>query len=169
MVSVATEPLPTGVVTFLLTDIEGSTQAWQAAPGEMTALVSYHYDILESGIAAHGGRRPQEQGEGDSVVAVFADARSALGQADVVFKVAPPEKIEAEQLRAGTYLFSLLDPYRNTELVQTLATRKTIRRFKAELREVASGYERFLGLEGFNDLLVKDQIEFFHREEAARS
>ena len=79
--SAAIDPLPTGVVTFLLTDIEGSTQAWQAAPGEMTALVSHHYDILESGIAAHGGRRPQEQGEGDSVVAVFADARSALAAA----------------------------------------------------------------------------------------
>ncbi len=79
--SPAAVPLPTGVVTFLLTDIEGSTQAWQAAPGEMTARVSRHYDILESGIAAHGGRRPQEQGEGDSVVAVFVDASSALSAA----------------------------------------------------------------------------------------
>jgi predicted ATPase len=69
------------VVTFLLTDIEGSTQAWQAAPGEMTALVSRHYDILEAGIAAHGGRRPEEQGEGDSVVAVFTDPRDALAAA----------------------------------------------------------------------------------------
>ena len=75
------DPLPTGTVTFLLTDIEGSTQAWQAAPSAMTALVSHHYDLLESGIAAHGGRRPQEQGEGDSVVAVFDDAASALAAA----------------------------------------------------------------------------------------
>jgi len=81
MVTLPAAPLPTGGVTFLLTDIEGSTQAWQAAPGEMTALVSHHYDILESGIAAHGGRRPQEQGEGDSVVAVFSDVRSALAAA----------------------------------------------------------------------------------------
>jgi predicted ATPase len=73
--------LPTGVVTFLLTDIEGSTQAWQAAPGEMTALVSRHYEILDAGIAAHGGSRPQEQGEGDSVVAVFVDASNALAAA----------------------------------------------------------------------------------------
>ncbi len=77
----AADPLPTGAVTFLLTDIEGSTQAWQAAPGEMTALVSRHYDILESGIAAHHGRRPQEQGEGDSVVAVFTDSHDALAAA----------------------------------------------------------------------------------------
>lgn len=75
------ESLPTGVVTFLLTDIEGSTQAWQAAPGEMTALVTRHYEILERGIAAHGGVRPEEQGEGDSVVAVFTDPVQALAAA----------------------------------------------------------------------------------------
>ena len=75
------DSLPTGWVTFLLTDIEGSTQAWQAAPGEMTALVSRHYEILERGIAAHGGVRPEEQGEGDSVVAVFTDPADALAAA----------------------------------------------------------------------------------------
>ncbi len=66
------QPLPTGVVTFLLTDIEGSTQAWQASPDAMTGLVSRHYEILDSTISSHDGVRPQEQGEGDSVVAVFA-------------------------------------------------------------------------------------------------
>ena len=76
--SIVADPLPTGVVTFLLTDIEGSTQAWQASPGDMTARVSRHYEILDSIIAAHGGRRPQEQGEGDSVVAVFVDPVAAL-------------------------------------------------------------------------------------------
>ena len=75
------DSLPTGWVTFLLTDIEGSTQAWQAAPGEMAALVSRHYEILERGIAAHGGVRPEEQGEGDSVVAVFTDPADALAAA----------------------------------------------------------------------------------------
>lgn len=73
--------LPTGIVTFLLTDIEGSTQAWQASPDSMTSLVSRHYEILESGIAAHRGRRPEEQGEGDSVVAVFEDVADAVAAA----------------------------------------------------------------------------------------
>ncbi|MGB0114189.1 MAG: AAA family ATPase [Ilumatobacteraceae bacterium] len=72
------QPLPTGVVTFLLTDIEGSTKAWQARPGQMTALVSRHYEILESGVRARGGVHPQEQGEGDSVVAVFVDPVAAV-------------------------------------------------------------------------------------------
>ena len=43
------------------------------------------------------------------------------------------------------------------------------RRFKDDVREVAAGYECGLGLDGFNDLQVKDQIEFFHREEVART
>ena len=81
LVSAAVKPLPTGTVTFLLTDIEGSTQAWQASPNSMTALVSRHYEILEAGIAAHHGRRPEEQGEGDSVVAVFEDVADAVAAA----------------------------------------------------------------------------------------
>ena len=72
------QPLPSGVVTFLLTDIEGSTQAWQASPDEMATRVSKHYEILDSIIAEHGGARPQEQGEGDSVVAAFADPVAAV-------------------------------------------------------------------------------------------
>ena len=71
-------PLPTGLVTFLLTDIEGSTQAWQTAPDEMTAIVSRHYQILDAAVATRGGVRPQEQGEGDSIVAVFVDPVAAV-------------------------------------------------------------------------------------------
>ncbi|CAN5735126.1 translation initiation factor IF-2 [soil metagenome] len=46
---------------------------------------------------------------------------------------------------------------------------KSLKRFKDDVREVAQGYECGLGLESFNDLQVKDQLEFFHREEVARS
>ena len=90
----AGQPLPTGAVTFLLTDIEGSTQAWQASPGDMTARVSRHYEILDSIIAEHGGARPQEQGEGDSVVAVFVDpvaAVEAAVEAQVALRDAVPD------------------------------------------------------------------------------
>jgi translation initiation factor IF-2 len=46
---------------------------------------------------------------------------------------------------------------------------KSLRRFKDDAREVAAGYECGLGLDGFNDIQVGDQIEFLHREEVARS
>ena len=73
--------LPAGTVTFLLTDIEGSTLHWQAAPGPMAAAVARHYELLDEAIAAHGGVRPEEQGEGDSVVAAFSRASDALAAA----------------------------------------------------------------------------------------
>lgn len=46
---------------------------------------------------------------------------------------------------------------------------KSLKRFKDDVREVAAGYECGLGLETFNDLQLKDQIEFYHREEIART
>ena len=58
--------LPTGVVTFLLTDIEGSTTAWEADPESMEAAVAHHDRILSSAAARYDGVRPVEQGEGDS-------------------------------------------------------------------------------------------------------
>ncbi len=73
--------LPTGTVTFLLTDIEGSTKLWEAGADETAASVARHYDLLESAIVLHGGVRPVEQGEGDSVVGAFARASDAVAAA----------------------------------------------------------------------------------------
>lgn len=71
-------PLPAGTVTFLLTDVEGSTRLWAERPDDMAAVVPRHYDLLDAEIVRHGGLRPVEQGEGDSVVAVFARATDAV-------------------------------------------------------------------------------------------
>jgi translation initiation factor IF-2 len=46
---------------------------------------------------------------------------------------------------------------------------KSLKRFKDDVREVAAGYECGCGLDGFNDLQVGDQLEFFHRQEVART
>jgi class 3 adenylate cyclase len=70
--------LPVGTVTFLLTDVEGSTFLWESAPEAMGAAIRRHYQLLDAAIARHGGVRPMEQGEGDSVVAAFARASDAL-------------------------------------------------------------------------------------------
>ncbi len=70
--------LPIGTVTFLLTDVENSTLAWQAAPAEMGPAIALHYEILDRAVSANGGVRPQEQGEGDSIVAAFGRASDAL-------------------------------------------------------------------------------------------
>jgi class 3 adenylate cyclase len=73
--------LPVGTVTFLLTDVEGSTLLWESAPEAMGVAIRRHYQLLDAAITLHGGVRPQEQGEGDSVVAAFARASDALAAA----------------------------------------------------------------------------------------
>ena len=70
--------LPAGTVTFLLTDVEGSSRLWEERPAAMGAAIARHYELLDDAIAAHGGVRPVEQGEGDSVVAAFARAGDAV-------------------------------------------------------------------------------------------
>ena len=70
--------LPAGTVTFLLTDVEGSTASWERAPSAMGPAIARHYEILDSAVGAHGGVRPQEQGEGDSIVAAFGRASDAV-------------------------------------------------------------------------------------------
>ena len=70
--------LPTGTVTLLLADVEGSTRLWQTQPEEMTAAVARLDSVLADLLAAHGGVRPVEQGEGDSFVAAFARVSDAV-------------------------------------------------------------------------------------------
>jgi predicted ATPase/class 3 adenylate cyclase/DNA-binding CsgD family transcriptional regulator len=75
------DPLPVGTLTFLLTDVEGSTRLWER-DDEATALaIARHYEIVDEAVGQHGGVRPEEQGEGDSTVAVFARASDAVAAA----------------------------------------------------------------------------------------
>jgi class 3 adenylate cyclase len=70
--------LPTGTVTLLLADVEGSTRLWQTRPDEMTSAVAALDRTLVRLIATHNGVRPVEQGEGDSFVIAFARASGAV-------------------------------------------------------------------------------------------
>jgi predicted ATPase/class 3 adenylate cyclase/DNA-binding CsgD family transcriptional regulator len=70
--------LPTGTVTLLLADVEGSTRLWETQPETMKAAVERLDQTLSEAVAAHGGVRPVEQGEGDSFVIAFARAADAI-------------------------------------------------------------------------------------------
>jgi predicted ATPase/class 3 adenylate cyclase/DNA-binding CsgD family transcriptional regulator len=72
------ELLPTGTVTLLLADVEGSTQLWESQPAAMTAALALLNRTASEVIAEHNGVRPVEQGEGDSFVAAFARASDAV-------------------------------------------------------------------------------------------
>src|SRR6185369_9859880 len=69
-------PLPTGTVTFLFTDIEGSTKLAQQYSNEMPALLARHNEILNHAIEAHNGFVFRVIG--DSFSAAFHDANDAL-------------------------------------------------------------------------------------------
>ena len=70
--------LPTGTVTLLLADVEGSTRLWATQHDEMTAAIGRLDRAVAEIVANHGGVRPVEQGEGDSFVAAFARATDAV-------------------------------------------------------------------------------------------
>jgi class 3 adenylate cyclase len=73
----AVSGLPTGTVTLLLADVEGSTRLWETQPEEMTTAIAQLDSTLAELIAVHGGVRPVEQGEGDSFVLAFSRASNA--------------------------------------------------------------------------------------------
>jgi predicted ATPase/class 3 adenylate cyclase len=68
--------LPTGTVTFLFTDIEGSTKLARQYPDALPALLARHHEILKQCIQAHNGYAFQIVG--DSVCAAFRSASEAL-------------------------------------------------------------------------------------------
>src|SRR5215207_8475982 len=76
-----TAALPTGTVTFLLTDVEGSTVLWEAAPEAMRAALARHDRLFEAAVCGHGGMPIRPRGEGDSRFAVFASAPDAVAAA----------------------------------------------------------------------------------------
>jgi predicted ATPase/class 3 adenylate cyclase/DNA-binding CsgD family transcriptional regulator len=73
--------LPTGTVTLLLADVEGSTRLWETQADVMTAAIARFNQVVCDVVAAHDGVRPVEQGEGDSFVAAFARASDAVAAA----------------------------------------------------------------------------------------
>jgi predicted ATPase/class 3 adenylate cyclase len=70
--------VPAGTVTFLLTDIEGSTRLWEAVPEAMEVALERHNHLLTGVIEDHGGVVVTSRGEGDSFFAVFPGAVSAV-------------------------------------------------------------------------------------------
>ena len=55
---------PSGVVTFLFTDIEGSTRRWEADATAMRAALMEHDEVLRSAIEAHDGFLFSHTGDG---------------------------------------------------------------------------------------------------------
>ncbi|HEY6325084.1 MAG TPA: adenylate/guanylate cyclase domain-containing protein, partial [Candidatus Cybelea sp.] len=83
-------PLPSGTVTLLFTDVEGSTQHWEEQPDEMGPALRRHDGLLRTAIEAHGGHVFKTMGDQfcaafarpSDAVAAAADAQRALAAED---------------------------------------------------------------------------------------
>jgi class 3 adenylate cyclase len=69
--------LPTGTVTFLFTDIEGSTRLWERDASAMKSALARHDEILRSTIEERDGHAFKTVG--DAFCAAFSSAPEALG------------------------------------------------------------------------------------------
>ena len=79
LVSASPAAAPSGVVTFLFTDVEGSTRRWEADAEGMRVALAAHDEVLRDAIEAHGGWLFKHTGDG--VCAAFSSPRSAVDAA----------------------------------------------------------------------------------------
>ena len=100
------DDLPSGTVTFLLTDVEGSTALWEQAPEVMRAALARHDALVRTGVEAHGGTVIKSRGEGDSAFAVFSRASAAVAAAYSIQQALQAEvwsTVRPVRVRMGLY------------------------------------------------------------------
>jgi len=137
--------LPTGTVTLLLADVEGSTRLWETQPDAMKAAVARLDRTLADAVAAHRGVRPVEQGEGDSFVIAFARAADAVACA-LTLQQAPLAPIK---LRIGLHTGDIQLRDEGNYIGPTINR-------TARLRDLAHGGQTVLS--GATEPLVVDQL-----------
>ena len=103
---------PSGVVTFLFTDVEGSTRRWEADAEGMRVALAAHDEALRKAIEAHGGWLFKHTGDG---VCAHSPRRSSAVDAAVAAQRALELPVrmglatgEAE-LRGGDYFGAVLN------------------------------------------------------------
>jgi DNA-binding SARP family transcriptional activator len=74
-------PAVNRTITFLLTDIEGSTAAWEAQADTMAVALARHDELVEQIVTSRGGRLIKTRGEGDATFSVFERASAAAAAA----------------------------------------------------------------------------------------
>jgi predicted ATPase len=100
------------VVTFLFTDVEGSTRRWEADPDEMRVALAAHDKVLRRAIEGHGGLLFKHTGDG--VCAAFASPKSAVdatvtAQRNLKLPVRMGIATGEAELREGDYFGAVLN------------------------------------------------------------
>jgi NAD(P) transhydrogenase subunit alpha len=92
-----------------------------ATPDSVKRLVKYGFDInIEEGAGISAGFRDEDY---DSVGARIVSTNEVWAT-PVVTKVAPPTNAEASSIQSGTFIVSLLEPFRNGELLEGFAKQR---------------------------------------------
>ena len=107
--------LPTGTVTFLFTDVEGSTRLWEDHPDVMHDVLARHDEIMRGAIESHGGHVVKTTGDGfhaafgsahDTLEAALAAQQALAGEPPtqgVVVKVRMGVHTGEARVRDGDY------------------------------------------------------------------
>ena len=145
------DTLPTGTVTFLFTDIEGSTRLWEEHPEAMRPALARHDALAAEVVAGHDGALVKSRGEGDSLFAVFARATDAAACACALQRVFASEPWPAgASLRARMALHTGEADLREADYYGPAVNRC------ARLRSAAHGSQVLLS--GATQELVRDSL-----------
>lgn len=166
--------LPTGILTFLFTDIAGSTRLWDEHPDAMSRAYRRHGAIIAQAVQEHGGVLVRSRGEGDSTFSVFRKPEDAVAAA-CAMQIAlhhenwPPEALIRVRAALHTgegetdgYDYNSTDVNRCARIRavahggQTLLSRATAERVHDALPQGAS--LRDLGLHRLKDLSRPERV-----------
>ena len=80
------ESVGSGLTAFLMSDVVGSTAAWEADPEGMAASIVHHDEIIDRLSHANDGKLVKSRGEGDSHFIVFPNVRDAVSCAKEIHR-----------------------------------------------------------------------------------
>ena len=143
--------LPTGTLTFLFTDIAGSSRLWEQFPEPMQQAHARHGEIITACVIQHGGCFVRKRGEGDSTFSVFTRATDALAACCDLQRALAAQQWPADTpltVRAALHVGTgnpLHDDYNNTDVNRC-----------AHLRSLAHGEQTVLSQTTYE--LVKNAL-----------
>ncbi|MFN2464420.1 MAG: tetratricopeptide repeat protein [Candidatus Dormibacteria bacterium] len=166
--------LPDGEVTYVFTDIEGSTRMWESNPEAMADALRSHDQVVAATVAEQGGTIVRSRGEGDSFFAVFVRPVAAVAAvAEMQRRLADQEWPEGvsisvrvalnhgtADLRAGNYYGQAVNRCARLRGVahggQVLLSQTVVALVEAEL-PAGTGL-RDLGLHRLRDLAGRERV-----------
>jgi predicted ATPase/class 3 adenylate cyclase len=166
--------LPNGTVTYVFTDIQGSTKLWEESPDAMMEALGYHDGVIDRATEANDGFSVKPRGEGDSRFLVFqraangvaaaADIQRGLARVDWPTSVPVLVRIAvhtgAAELQSGDYYGTAVNRAARLRALahggQTVISAATYELIRGSVPVGAAVSD--LGLHGLKDLSVPEHV-----------